>query len=168
MGMNASRSFRRSSDAQLTAMRRQWPDFDGRRMGNGTLVWRGPLKPKAQLYRIAIIWHPVNMILPHVVVIDPPLRPRPGGTYAEIPHLIFYPEKPEFSGLCLFDPEGREWTPADLIADTTVPWTAEWLVYYELWHMMGEWLAPSVGYESVAHKMMDDAAAVRDALNDVH
>ena len=25
------------------------------------------------------------------------------------------------------------------IADTIVPWTAEWLVYYEIWLMTGEW-----------------------------
>jgi hypothetical protein len=25
------------------------------------------------------------------------------------------------------------------IADTIVPWTAEWLVHYEIWLMTGEW-----------------------------
>jgi hypothetical protein len=149
-------------------MRRQWPDFAGRRLGDGTLIWQGPLRPKAQLYMIFICWHPVRMSLPFVMVNDPPLRPRQGGAFAEIPHLIFDAEKPEQSGLCLFDPEGREWSPADLIADTTVLWTAEWLTYYELWHMTGEWLAPGVGYESVARMMRADAEAVKAVLGDVH
>lgn len=166
--MKVKPALRRSPDAQLTAMRRQWPDFEGRRLGDGTLVWQGPLRPKAQPYTVFICWHPVTMSLPYVIVDDPPLRPRPGGAFAEIPHLIFYADKPEQSGLCLFDPEGREWSPADLIADTTVLWTAEWLTYYELWHMTGEWLAPGVGYESVARMMRTDAEAVKAVLDDVH
>ena len=166
--MKAEPALRRSPDAQLTAMRRQWPDFEGRRLGDGTLVWQGPLRPKAQLYSVFACWHPVTMSLPYVIVDDPPLRPRPGGAFAEIPHLIFYAEKPEQSGLCLFDPEGREWSPADLVADTTVLWTAEWLTYYELWHLTGTWLAPGVGYESVARMMRADAEAVKAVLADVH
>lgn len=159
---------RRSSDAQLTAMRRQWPDFAGAKCGDGTLVWKGPLRPKAQFYTVFICWHPVTMSLPYVIIDDPPLRPRAGATFAEIPHLIYYAEKPAESGLCLFDPDGREWTPADLIADTTVLWTAEWLTYYELWHLTGEWLAPSVGYESVARMVAAEASTVKAVLADVH
>jgi hypothetical protein len=166
--MRAEPVFRRSPDAQLTAMRRQWPDFEGRRLGDGTLAWQGPLRPKARLYTVFICWHPVTMSLPYVIVDDPLLRPRPGGSFAEIPHLIYYAEKPEQSGLCLFDPEGREWSPAALIADTTVLWTAEWLTYYELWHMTGEWLAPGVGYESVARMMRADGEAVKAVLDYVH
>lgn len=166
--MKAKSAPRRSPDAQLTAMRHQWPDFEGRRLGGGTLVWQGPLRPKAQLYKVFMCWHPVRMSLPYVIVDDPPLRPRPGGAFAEIPHLIFYADKPEQSGLCLFDPEDREWSPADLIAETTVLWIAEWLTYYELWHMTGEWLAPSAGYESVARMMQADAKAVKAVLDDVY
>jgi len=166
--MKAEPARRRSSDAQLAAMRRQWPDFAGRRLGDGMLIWQGMLRPKAQVYTVFICWHPVTMSLPYVIVDDPSLQPRQGGTFTEIPHLIFYADKPEQSGLCLFDPEGREWSPADLIADTTVLWTAEWLTYYELWHLTGEWLAPSVGYESVARMMRADAEAVKAVLDDVH
>jgi hypothetical protein len=149
-------------------MRSQWPDFTGAKLGDGTLVWKGPLRPKAQFYTAFICWHPVTMSLPYVIINDPPLRPHPDATFAEIPHLIFYSEKPTQSGLCLFDPDGREWTRADLIAETTVLWTAEWLVYYELWHLTGEWLAPSVGYESVARMAAAEASAIKAVLADVH
>ena len=27
-----------------------------------------------------------------------------------------------------------------LIANTIIPWTVEWLYYYELWQATGEWL----------------------------
>lgn len=166
--MRIERVIRRSPAAQLEAMRRQWPDFVGRRLGDGTLVWQGPLRPKAQLYSMLIFWHPVTMSLPYVIVNNPSLRPRPGGTFEEIPHLIYYAEKPKRSALCLFDPDGREWSPADLIADTTVLWAAEWLTYYELWHMSGDWLAPGVGYESVAQMMSAEADTVKAVLDDVY
>jgi len=166
--MTNSDDKRRSPDAQLAAMRKMWPDFAGRRLPNGTLYWTGPLRPKAQFYTVRLFWKPGAMSLPYVVVHDPPLEPRAGGTFAEIPHLIFDQDDPPHSGLCLFDPEGREWTPADLIAETTIYWAAEWLAYYELWHITGEWLAPGVGYESLARMHAAEAQTVKEALVDVH
>jgi len=159
---------RRSPDAQLAAMRRLWPDFEGRKLGDGTLWWRGPLRPKAQFYGVSLFWKPGAMSLPYVMVDDPPLAPRPGGAFDAIPHLIYNAEEPTRSGLCLFDPEGHEWTPADLISETTILWAAEWLAYYELWHLTGEWLAPGVGYESVAWMRMAEARTIKDVLADVH
>ena len=87
---------------------------------------------------------------PHVILLDPPLRPRKGGKFEEIPHLMFYSEHPELSALCLFDPEGREWSNKLLIADTTMRWAAEWLMYYELWHFDGVWRGGGVGPENIA------------------
>lgn len=159
---------RRSPDAQLRAMKVQWPDFEGTKLPDGTLYWTGPLKPKARLYFISIFWKPAILRLPYVVIDKPAIEPRPGGTFEQIPHLIFWKEKPERSGLCLFDPEGREWSAGDLIADTTVHWASEWLMYYELWHLTGEWLAPSVGYESVAQMGAAESETVRGLLGDVH
>lgn len=159
---------RRSPDAHLAAMRCVWPDFTGKKLPDETLWWQGPPRPKARLYIVSLFWKPGAMSLPYVLVTDPPLAPRPGGTFAEIPHLIFHAEEPFNSGLCLFDPEGREWSPADLIAETTIYWTAEWLAYYEIWHMTGEWPAPGVGYESVARMHATDARTVKEVLADVH
>lgn len=159
---------RRSPDAQLLAMTRKWPDFNGGKLPDGTLLWTGPLKPKAKLYIISVYWKPGAMQLPYVVVEDPPLEPRDGGTFEQIPHLIYFSERPQRSGLCLFDPDGKEWTPADLIADTTVLWASEWLVYYELWHLTGSWLGPSIGYESVAHMNAEEARAIKELLANVH
>lgn len=141
---------RRSPAAQLAAMRQLWPDFIGTKSSDGSMYWRGPLRPKACIYIITVFWNPKYMSLPYVVIEEPLLSPRPEGTFAEIPHLLFNEEEPTRSGLCLFDPDEHQWTPSDLIAETTIPWASEWLAYYELWHMTGRWLAPNVGYESVA------------------
>jgi hypothetical protein len=158
----------RSSSAQLKAMAKLWPDFLGRRLGDGTLVFKGPLRPKAKHYIVFLYWKPGVMSLPFVMLDEPALEPRPGSQFSEIPHLIFDAKTPTESGLCLFDPAGQEWTPECLIAETTIPWTAEWLAYYEIWHMTGDWLAPGVGYESVARMQQAEAEIIREIRADVH
>jgi hypothetical protein len=147
-------------------MREQWPDFIGAKLPDGVLHWHGLLRPKAQFYTVSMIWKPGAMALPHVMIDD--LQPRPGGKFDEIPHLIYNADKPAQSGLCLFDPAGKEWSAADLIASTTIHWAAEWLTYYELWHLSGEWLAPSVGYESVARMHAAEVGIIKEILADVH
>lgn len=159
---------RRSSDAQIHAMRRAWPDFEGRKHADGTLVWSGPLQPKAQVYGVLVIWNARSLKLPVVVICNPPIEPRSGASYEDIPHLMFDRKVPERSGLCLFDPAGGEWSDTDLIADTTMLWAAEWLMYYELWHLTGEWLAPGVGYESMARMPREEARAIKDIIRNVH
>jgi hypothetical protein len=99
-----------------------------------------------------------------VIVADPLIAPRAGLDFADIPHLLFNAKEPPRSGLCLFDPAGREWTPADLIADTTIYWTTEWLTYYELWHLTGEWLAPGVGHESIGQLRAEEARDLRGMI----
>jgi hypothetical protein len=34
---------------------------------------------------------------------------------------------------------GGQWRPTMLIAQTTVPWISEWLYYYEIWLVTGQW-----------------------------
>lgn len=52
-----------------------------------------------------------------------------------LPHV--YSTKPV--RLCLFDPQTAEWSPGAAIADTIVPWTYEWLFYFEEWLVSDEW-----------------------------
>jgi hypothetical protein len=158
----------RSTHAQLTAMRAAWPQFVAKKRGDGLVVWQGPLRPRGMIYRLSVFWWPGKIDRPYVIIADPEIRPRENLTYADIPHLMFNPEDPSLSGLCLFDPAGREWTPAALIADTTVLWASEWLHYYELWHLTGEWLAPGVGPESVASLTSGEALAIEEAAAHVH
>jgi hypothetical protein len=60
---------------------------------------------------------------PTVSVVDPVLQPHPDSPW--LPHVY------EGNRLCLNLP--AEWTANDLLGDTVLPWTAEWLMYYELW-----------------------------------
>ncbi len=43
--------------------------------------------------------------------------------------------------LCLYHPRYHEWDPSDRIDSTILPWTSEWLYFYETWVITGgEWL----------------------------
>lgn len=162
--MRTEVGFRRSHHAQLEAMRRNWPGFHGFRFGDGTVAWIGQVQPQAQPYTIEVFWNPRILDRPYVVVVDPLIAPRLGLTYEDIPHLMFNAKEPTRSGLCLFDPAGLEWTPGDLIAETTIAWSAEWLHFYELWHLCGAWLGPGVGRESIGHMRAEEARALRGMI----
>jgi len=54
----------------------------------------------------------------------------------KLPH-VFSHEKQE---LCLFSYGKNEWTRTKSICSTIIPWASEWLYYYELWLINGDWL----------------------------
>jgi hypothetical protein len=139
----------RSLGAQAARMRGLWPEFEFE--ARGKLVrWTGPLRGFQRRYIIDVYWEPASTEKPYVVLSSPSLRPREGSTFEQIPHLVFWEERPELSALCLFDPAGNEWSNKLLIADTTIKWAAEWLFYYELWHFDGTWRGTGVGPENIA------------------
>lgn len=93
---------------------------------------RGVVRPSelSQEYIIELTYHVGKD--PKVRIVDPALRGRRDGR--PIPHL--YGD----GTLCLYRPRYNEWTPVDLIAQTILPWISEWLYFYELWLVTGEWL----------------------------
>lgn len=140
----------RKLGAQKAKMERDWPLLNFEQLEGSMVRWTGKIRGFQKWYLIAVYWDPEGPERPYVVLLDPPLRPCTGGKFGEIPHLMFHSEHPELSGLCLFHPEGREWSNKLLIADTTMRWVAEWLMYYELWHFDGVWRGGGVGPESIA------------------
>jgi hypothetical protein len=140
----------RTLGAQIARMRNRWPDFRFAPLNDKLVRWDGPLRGAQKWYRVRVLWLIDGSFRPYVCLLDPTLRPRKGGTFEQIPHLMFDAECPESSGLCLFDPEGNEWSNKALIADSTIWWAAEWLFYYEMWHLDGVWRGNGVGYESIA------------------
>lgn len=131
-------------------MQAKWPQFTFEQLRGSMVRWQGDVRGFQKWYVIAVYWDHQHTDRPYVVLREPALRPLEGGTFEEIPHLMFYSEYPELSGLCLFDPERGEWSNKLLIADTTILWAAEWLLYYELWHFDGVWRGGGVGPQSVA------------------
>lgn len=140
----------RSLGAQVDRMRHMWPSFEHQVTWDGHSIWKGTAEPYQKTYKLGICWLVGSTLKPWVFLINPKLTPRAGGTFEQIPHLLFNDEEPEFSGLCLFDPDGNEWSNKRLIADTTLLWALEWLQHYEFWHYDGVWRGKSIGPESVA------------------
>lgn len=95
----------------------------------GELVCIAPLQPSpaCRRYTARIVYR--HRCWPRVTITDPPLELHPGAT--ALPHV--------YSGgdLCLYLP--GQWREEMLLADTILPWTAEWLLHYELWLVTGHW-----------------------------
>lgn len=135
-------------DEQMRRMRQLYPGFEVRFNGGWHVVWEGALRPFAKTYcvRVSLVLKDrldeikIFAPIPQVWLIDPPLEITtdcaPGMS---VPHI--YPNVGDLvrSELCLFDPADREWSRDMAIADTTIPWTINWLTSYEGWLATGEW-----------------------------
>lgn len=136
-----------SIDDQISAMAETWPGFELVGRDGDRAHWRGVLQPLLQRYQIQILYRAPRLIerldarihQPHVSILQPQLKPRPGDPEGRLPH-VYYSKDGNVS-LCLLDPDARDWSPADLISQTTVGWTIEWLAAYEGWRATGKWTA---------------------------
>jgi len=54
---------------------------------------------------------------------------------------------PRDNRLCLYYPKDFSWTSSSHLYNTIIPWTHEWIVFYELYLIKGEWLYPAVSHE---------------------
>lgn len=115
--------------AQREYLARVLPSFRGEIRSSRLRSW-GVVHPRpiSHRYRIRIEYQMPRD--PRVWVEEPPLQKSEG----EDPPHIYEADRP-----CLFYPPDRSWTPDLLIAYTIVPWLLEWLVYYEVWLITGEW-----------------------------
>jgi hypothetical protein len=72
---------------------------------------------------------------PDVFVMSPDLHELAGS--APIPH-IYRHDGPGVP-LCLWWPKQREWVPQLKLTETFIPWTEEWLWFFEDWLKTREW-----------------------------
>lgn len=134
-----------STYEQQHRMRRRWSDFKVLDRTKTTIQWEGELQPQSQPYTVEILHrltrqnpggrHP----MPEVRVTTPRLRRRSSQPDQPIPHVYVNEHTPYLPLLCLHDLASDEWHPRRSIADTIVPWTAEWLWRYEFWLRAGIW-----------------------------
>ena len=134
-------------DRQIDAMRRRWPAWRVLERGLDWALWLGCLRPTSADYDVRMRYRvplalenvPLVLVQPQVTVDGLTLKGLPRGV--EPPHL--YPPRPGNGSptLCLFDPVARpvEWSTGDLLADTTVHWIGQWLVFFEGWLVTGRW-----------------------------
>jgi hypothetical protein len=137
----------RSPEHQIEALAARWPEFRLVEHNERALVWEGLLAPVRQAYRLRIGYRPplvierfsLANIQPRVQVLDPMLERHADYDQGPIPHVYANRQDRRLPYLCLFDPDGREWSPDDLLADTTICWASRWLYFYEGWLLTRKW-----------------------------
>ena len=114
------------------------------------LLCRGRIQPtpESRSYRIEIRYLPWRS--PEVRVIDPKMSYTPGA------HMY------RDDTLCLYDWREQPWQRNWHLHQTIIPWTAEWLVFYELWLLTGKWRGKSAGH---GQPKPDDTAPLKNNSN---
>jgi hypothetical protein len=134
-------------DEQIEAMAAQWPDFAVTERDVDRATWEGMLAPDGRKhlvrvrYRVPFVLENISLkeAQPRVQVLEPKLERHIDYEQGPIPHIYVNPTDASLPYLCLFSPAFREWSACDLIADTTIFWTYEWLWFYEGWLAIGRW-----------------------------
>jgi hypothetical protein len=134
-------------DAQIADMALLWPDFQLVAREGACAAWQGPLRPLLQTFHVEVIYRaPIiiekldaRVLQPRVTILSPPLRRRPGDPEGALPH-VYYGPNGEVT-LCMLDPDAGEWSAADSLAQTTIPWIIDWIAAYEGWRATGQWTA---------------------------
>lgn len=123
-----------SAAAQAGLMKSVFPDGNSS-LSQDRLVWKGDITPTpiSQTYSIKIVYTVSSGV--EVYVVKPKPLPLADGE-KKLPHVYSHEEQ----RLCLYLPRAKEWDGSKHIAKTILPWTSEWLMYYELWLATGEWL----------------------------
>ena len=118
-------------------MKRHFPCFECS-LQNGVLECVGEITPceECATYKIRIRLR--RGFTPKVRVLEPKVQPSSKiHTFSN-------------GDLCLYDHRKHPWMTDDNLHEKIVPWTAEWLVYYELFLMTGEWLGPEAPHGETA------------------
>lgn len=134
-------------DQQIASMADKWSAIALVQRNGTHAVWRGPLRPLLQTFAIQISYRAPSVIelldnrrlQPRVRILSPRLRPRRGDPEGQLPHVYYVGDGPLNVVLCMFDPDSDEWSPLMMIAETTVPWTIDWITSYEGWRATGTW-----------------------------
>jgi hypothetical protein len=121
------RAARRSLVQQAFALHGQFPNAKVK-LTPTLLDWTDTIQPTAasRTYTVRITY--TLRRYPRVRIVGPKLESRPATS---LPHVF------GDGSLCLHVED--DWTPDMLIVDTTVPWTSEWLIHYEIWKFTGTW-----------------------------
>ena len=114
---------------QALHLKKLFPDSSALVQRNG-MIWEGDLLPTplSKLYTVRLNYKLGEP--PRVNVLKPELITPEGE---KLPHT--YSKKQ----LCLYYPGSDDWRGDMLLSKTIVPWISEWLYFFELWLVTGEW-----------------------------
>lgn len=118
---------------QMMTLRAAYPSASCE-LRNGTLFWFGKVKPTSlsREYNVALTYS--NSQVPKVWVIGEELQKIDDPNF---PHKYEVDPKNNMVRICLY--RYREFTKDKFLANTIIPWTVEWLYFYEIWLATGTW-----------------------------
>lgn len=137
----------KSIDEQIDAMAAFWPGFRVVDRASRTARWEGELAADKRRFTVSIsyrvpavieVWTILG-VQPRVQVLSPELELHEDYEEGPLPHVYWNRDDLKRSFLCLFRPDIPQWTPEDLLANTTVHWASEWLYFYEGWLVTKKW-----------------------------
>ncbi len=119
---------------QMLALRQSYPGAECFIVGHKKLVWKGALRPSALSNTYPVVLECSIGYKPKVFVSGDGIKKidEPG-----FPHIFHRDREKNKIELCLC--YGDDFTSDMLIAETYIPWAIEWLYYYEIWLVTGEW-----------------------------
>ena len=111
------------------------------------LLWTAKIKPTplSKEYTVILIYQLGRS--PEVWVVGDELEKLDS---LDFPHKFKVDDKNKMVRICLY--RYSEFNSRKLIANTIIPWTIEWLYYYELWLATGKWLGGGEHPENGAPK----------------
>lgn len=114
------------------------------------LIWLYSLTPTAlsPSYKVKIEYRIGTS--PNVYITSPKLKLATGEK--DLPHV--YSTKRQW--LCIYYRRALEWKSNMTIADSIIPWTSEWLFFYEIWLGTGKWLGGGVHTERITEQQKID------------
>ena len=121
------------SSEQLKKIKADFPDVRVVRNSWNSFQIVLEIQPTAisEKYHLMVIYKQNSSV--KVFVIDKKLKIA--ANRSKLPH-VYNSKKQQ---LCLFSPSKKEWKGFNYIVDTIIPWSSEWLYYYELWLPEGKW-----------------------------
>lgn len=118
---------------QMMALRAAYPSASCE-LHKGTLIWFGKVKPTplSREYNVALIYSESQA--PKVWTLG---KEIPKIDDPNLPHKYDVDPANNMVQICLY--RNREFTKDKFLANTIIPWTVEWLYFYEIWLATGEW-----------------------------
>ena len=130
---------------QLLNLKSKYECLDSK-LGIGKLIWKQRVRP-SELSRTYDITVKYNGKIPDVYLYNQGIMTK-GDEY--IPHCFrrhYKNKEDEYVKLCLYYPRYNEWSNDMFLSETVIPWTIDWLYYYELWRITGKWLGGGIEHE---------------------
>ncbi len=111
-------------------------------VGHKKLVWKGQLSPSILSRSYPVVLEYTFGHMPKVRVSGEGIKKIDAPDFPHVFHRDY--EKNEVE-VCLC--YGNEFTPEMLLADTYIPWAIEWLYFYEIWLVTGEWKGGGIHHQ---------------------